>query len=172
MRRRLLLALPLLALALPAFGPAGSPAPRISIASVEQLRRPLPSPYDARADAHAQVDAALARARRSHKPVLIDFGANWCADCRILAGVLELPEMKAWVAANFELVQVDIGQFDRNLDIPERFNRGVRLGAVPAVFVIDPRTRRLRNADSVLALGDARVMRPQAIADWLAQWTR
>lgn len=102
--------------------------------------------------------------------MLIDFGANWCADCRVLAGVLELPEMKPWIAKEFELVQVDVGEFDRNLDIPKRFSGG-RLGAIPAIFVIDPRTNKLRNADSTLALGDARVMRPQAIADWLASWT-
>ena len=172
MRRRLLLALPLLALALPAFAPGGVPAPRISISSVEQLRRPLPSPYDATADAHAQVDAALARAKVSRKPVLIDFGANWCPDCRVLAGVLELPEMETWVAAHFELVQVDVGRFDRNIDIATRFNNGTKLGAIPAVFIIDPRSGKLRNANSILALGDARIMKPQAIADWLAQWAR
>lgn len=169
MHRRQILALPLLAL-LPAFGPGGVPAPRIGIRSVSQLPRPLPSPYDASVDAKAQVNAALKRARKSGKPLLIDFGANWCADCRVLAGVLELPEMRPWIARHFELIQVDVGEFDRNLDIAIRFS-GKKLGAVPAIFVIDGKTGKLRNADSTLALGDARVMRPQAIADWLATWT-
>ncbi|MCW3845876.1 thioredoxin family protein [Sphingomonas sp. LB-2] len=167
--RRSLLALPLIAF-LPAFRAPGSPAPRVSIGTVAQLPRPLPAPYDATADATSQVDAALKRARRSHKPLLIDFGANWCADCRVLAGVLELPEMRGWVAHKFELVQVDVGRFDRNLDIAKRFT-GQALGAIPAVFIVDAKSSKLRNAESILALGDARVMRPQAIADWLAQWT-
>ena len=168
--RRLLLALPLVAL-LPARAfAAGAPAPRIRIRSVNQLPRPLPSPYDASVNARAQIDAALKRAKKSRKPLLIDFGANWCADCRVLAGVLELPEMRGWVAQHFELVQVDVGEFDRNLDIAQRFY-GKPLGAIPAVFVVDARTSKLRNADSVLALGDARIMSPQAIADWLATWT-
>jgi thiol-disulfide isomerase/thioredoxin len=169
MRRRAMLALPLVALLLPAASSDG--APRVRIGSIQQLPRPLPAPYDAGADAHAQVDAALARARASGKPLLIDFGANWCADCRVLAGVLELPEMRPWVARKFELVQVDVGRFDRNLDIPQRFSR-TPMQAIPAVFVVDARTGKLRNPGAELALGDARTMSPQAIADWLAKWTR
>ena len=167
--RRSLLALPLLAF-LPAFRALGGTAPKLSIRSVAQLPRPLPSPYDASVDATAQVNAALKRAKKSGKPVLIDFGANWCADCRVLAGVLELPEMRGWIARKFELVQVDVGEFDRNLDIAKRFS-GEQLGAIPAVFVIDAKRTKLLNAGATLALGDARVMKPQEIADWLATWT-
>jgi hypothetical protein len=73
-------------------------------------------------------------------------------------------------ARNFELVQVDIGNFDRNLDLAARF--GKKLEAVPAVFVIDARTGKLRNRSNVLALGDASVMKPQQVANWLAKWTK
>jgi thiol:disulfide interchange protein len=170
-RLRLALVLPLIALMLPASAAPRDPAPRVRIASIEQLPRPLPAPYDSSVDAHAQLEAALARSRASGKPLLIDFGANWCADCRVLAGVLELPEMKPYLARNFELVQVDVGEFDRNLDIPRRFSR-TPMQAIPAVFVIDAKTGKLRNPGQELALGDARVMKPQAIADWLAKWTR
>lgn len=166
MNRRLALALS--AIALLAAGVPGH-APRVAIASIEQLPRPLPAPYDASDDAHARIEAALKRARASGKPVLIDFGANWCADCRVLAGVLELPEMRGWLARKFELVQVDVGRFDRNLDIPRRFST-TPMEAIPAVFVIDARTGKLRNRGAELALGDARTMSPQAIADWLAKW--
>jgi thiol:disulfide interchange protein len=169
MRRRSILALPLLAL-LPAFARRGEAAPRLSIRTVRQLRQPLPAPYDGSRDARADVARALARAKKRRKPLLLDFGANWCADCRVLAGVFELPDLKPWIARNFELVQIDIGEFDANLDIPKRF--GMRtLAAVPTVLVIDPGTGRIRNKGEEIALGDATIMQPQAIADWLARWT-
>jgi len=167
-RRSLIAALPLIA-AFPALAAPAGRAPKIGIKTVDQLPRPLPSPYDSRADARAQVEAALERGRVSGKPMLIDFGANWCPDCRILAGVLELPEMRGWVGQKFELVQVDVGRFDRNLDIAQRF-AGKPLGAIPAVFIVDAKTGKLRNASSTLALGDARIMKPQEIANWLAKW--
>ena len=161
--------LALAALALPASATAPIQAPRLAARTIAQLPKPLPAPYDAKRDAHRDVAAALARARKSGKPLLIDFGANWCVDCRVLAGVLELPRMRAWVPQHFELVQVDVGAFDTNLDIAARY--GVDpLEAVPAVFVIDAKTGRLRNKPSVLGLGDARLMQPQEMADWLARW--
>ena len=171
MRRTAGWAIALAALLAPAAAAAQAQAPRVSARSVAWLPYPLPAPYDPKRDARRDVDAALARAKASGKPVLIDFGANWCVDCRVLAGVLELPEMRSWVASKFELVQVDIGRFDRNLDIARRF--GVtELGAVPALFVIDPRSGKLRNKAEVLGLGDSRLLQPQEMADWLARWAR
>lgn len=163
-----------LALALPALPGAALAqvaAPRLKARTLEQLPMPLPAPYDARRDAGRDVDAALARAKKSGKPLLIDFGANWCVDCRVLAGIFELPEMRGWIARHFELVQVDIGQFDRNLELPRRFG-GASLDAVPAILIVDPRTGKLRNPEDVMGLGDARIMQPQEVADWLARWTK
>ena len=155
---------------------AASPAfaaapPRVGIASYAELQTPLPYPYDEAANADAAVALARARARASHKRLLIDLGGNWCADCRILAATLELPEVRAFVAAHYELVQVDVGRFDRNLQIPARYGIRSRLEGVPSLLVIDPRSDRLINAGHVSALADARNMTPQSLADWLAAWT-
>src|SRR5436190_21307833 len=97
---------------------AAAPAPKVSIASYAQLKTPLPYPYNEKADASAAVDKALARAKASGKRVLIDLGGNWCGDCRILAATLDLPEMKTFVNPNFEMVSVDVGHFDKNLQVP------------------------------------------------------
>lgn len=170
MIRRAGLLLALAALALPGAALAQA-APRLKARSIAQLRQPLPAPYDDRRDARKDIDAALARAKRSGKLLMIDFGANWCVDCRVLAGIFELPDLRRWMARNFELVQVDIGQFDRNLDLPRRFG-AASLQAVPAILVVDPRTGRLRNGGDILGVSDARIMQPQEVADWLARWTR
>ncbi|HEX8301967.1 thioredoxin family protein [Sphingomonas sp.] len=161
----------LAALALPSIAAAQSAAPRLAARTIDRLPKPLPAPYDAAADARADIAAAVKRARASRRPLLIDFGANWCVDCRIFVGVLELPEMRGWVARNFELVQVDVGRFDRNLDIAARY--GIKeLAAVPAVFVVDAKSGKLLNPREVFALGEAGLMQPQTMADWLARWAR
>jgi thiol-disulfide isomerase/thioredoxin len=150
---------------------AAAPPPRLSVTSFDQLAKPLPYPYDEHQDADRAVAAARARAARSGKLLLIDFGGNWCLDCRILAGVMALPQTRAFVARHYEVAAVDIGRMDKNQQIPAHYGIA-RLEGVPAILVVDPRTDRPLNRDHVFALADARSMTPQALADWLAQWTR
>ena len=101
------------------------------------------TPYNVDADAHAEIAAAVARAAQNHKFVLIDFGGNWCPDCRVTAGVLAMDQVKPWVSTMFEVVMVDIGRMNKNMDIGD---------AYPA------------------ALKDARGLSPQAIVDTLNGW--
>jgi thiol-disulfide isomerase/thioredoxin len=152
---------------------AAAPAPKLRLTDYAQLRTPLPYPYDETADADAELNRALARARATNKLVLIDLGGNWCGDCRILAATMEQTELKPFLAKHYEIVVVDVGRFDRNLQIPARYGITTRLEGVPALLVVDPRTgKQLVSRAKVAELADARHMRPQALADWLAQWTR
>ena len=64
-------------------------APHVSVTNLSDVSVP-DRPFDENADANAAVANAFARAKAEHKRVLIDLGGNWCADCRILAGVMEL----------------------------------------------------------------------------------
>ena len=151
---------------------AAVPAPHVRAQNFDQLAKPLPFPYDERAQAMAAIGKARIRARAAHKLLLIDLGGNWCLDCRILAGTMELPEVAIFVRRHFELVSVDIGRFDKNLAVPAHYGIVQRLKGVPSLLVVDPRGDRLINAGHISALADARNMTPQALADWLAQWAR
>ena len=146
------------------------PGPRVRVATIDDLAKPLPLPYDEAANADANVAAAKARARKSGKKLLIDLGGNWCGDCRVLAGIMHVPEVRAFVARHYEVVTVDVGRFDKNSQVAARYGIKERLAGVPAILVVDPKTDRLINAGHITALSDARHMTPQALADWLAQW--
>ncbi|HEY5009154.1 MAG TPA: thioredoxin family protein, partial [Caulobacteraceae bacterium] len=160
-----------LVLALLAGAASAAPAPRMAVTSFAQLKTPLPYPYDEKADASAAVAAAKARALGHHKLLLIDLGGNWCPDCRVLAGTMAQPELRAFVDTHYEVVTVDVGRFDKNLQIPARYGIIKRLEGVPSVLVVDPASNKLIDAGHISALSDARHMTPQALADWLAQWT-
>ena len=148
---------------------SAAPTPVVHIRSFAELPTPLPLPYDHAAVARDQVARAQSQARASGKLLLIDLGGNWCADCRLLAAVMQLPEVAAFVDAHYVLVLVDVGRMDRNLDIPAHW--GVkRVDGVPSLLVVDSGDH-LINAGHQEALADARSMRPQALADWLAHWT-
>ncbi|WP_267381634.1 MULTISPECIES: thioredoxin family protein [unclassified Sphingomonas] len=170
MIRALTLGLAAAALAVSAADARTVAAPHVAAQNFEQLSKPLPLPYNEGANADAAVAAAKARALRGHKRLLIDLGGNWCLDCRLLAGTMELPELRAFVAKHYEVVTVDIGRFDKNGQVPAAYGITGRLKGVPAVLIVDPRTNRLVNAGHETALADARSLSPQALADWLAQW--
>src|SRR5689334_21186744 len=109
MLRRAMLGSVLLALSsTPAFPVA---SPRVHIASMADLPVVEMRPYDEAANADAAVNAALARARKSHKRVLIDLGGNWCTDCIVFANVLRLPEVRSFVARHYETALIDVGRF-------------------------------------------------------------
>jgi thiol:disulfide interchange protein len=167
-----LLAIALFSMSVPA---QAAPAPRVtSIASLSELATPLPYPFDNVSNAEAansHVDAALDEGRRTHRLVFIDLGANWCADCRILAGLMLLPEYKRFIDAHYVVVNVDFGRYNRNMQIPARWGI-VELEGAPTILIVDPDTDRLVNAGHTDAMSEARDMTPQTIMDWLAQWAR
>jgi thiol:disulfide interchange protein len=145
-----------------------------SISILAELPTPLPFPYDENADANKAVDAALAAAKAEHKRAFIDLGGNWCGDCRVLAGLMALPEVKAFVNAHYVVVTVDVGRFNKNLKIPARWGmvQVLKDGGAPTVLVVDPVTDKVVDADHTGALEDARHMDPQSIMNRIAQWAK
>lgn len=92
--------------------------------------------YSDTADAHAEIRDALARAAREHKRVLLDFGGNWCGDCQVLDIYFHREPNAALLAKNFVLVDVNVGQYDKNLDLAKRYDIPLQKG-VPALAVLD-----------------------------------
>ena len=148
---------------------AAVPGPKLSIADFKQLPVVLTQPYDEGANADAAVAAAFARAKVSHKRVMIDLGGNWCVDCIVLANFMKLPEMARFMAAHYELVAVDVGRFNRNLHIPARFGITKRLEGVPALLIVTP-DGKLVNGSDVFATASASEMTPKSVADYLAKY--
>ena len=142
----------------------------MAITSFEQLRQPLPLPYDEHANADRVVASVTAQARKDGKLVLLDLGGNWCPDCRVLAGTMQTEPLKSWAERHFDVAMVDVGRFDKNLQVPARYGIKGRLAGVPALFIVDPKTGRVLNRGHETALADASSMTPQALADWLARW--
>ncbi|HEV2677987.1 MAG TPA: thioredoxin family protein [Aliidongia sp.] len=140
-------------------------APVITVDRVQAMARP----YDEAADAHQSLAAALAAAKASGKKVLVDFGANWCPDCRALGGIMSVDKVQAYVAAHYEVAVIDVGRFNKNLDIAAAY--GVKIHGIPTVMVIDPASNQVLNRDGLEALGDAGTMPAQAVVDQLVTWT-
>ena len=88
--------------------------------------------------------------------VLIVFGANWCGDCRILDMAMKQEPTAALVAREFRVVKVDVGRFDRNVDVANAYGVPLKSG-IPAIAIVSPRNDVLY-ATRAGELADARKM--------------
>jgi thiol-disulfide isomerase/thioredoxin len=108
---------------------------------------PEARPSDAKANAQAAVDAALVRAKTENRMVLLVLGANWCHDSRALGGWFAQPRFAAMIASRYELVYVDVGVRDRNLDIARRFGIS-KVKGTPTVMILDSNGKLLNKKDA------------------------
>lgn len=95
--------------------------------------------FDPAADPMTAIDAALAAAKASGKPVLLVMGTNGCHDSAWLANLLGT-ERFAPVRARYEIVFADIGMphvagWGKHPEVPKRF--GFRIKGTPTVAILD-----------------------------------
>lgn len=112
---------------------------------VESKPNLYPDPSEARTD----IGLALSVAAREHRHVLLDFGGNWCYDCHVLDATFHYPEVARILEANYVVVHINIGQYDANLDLAQKYQIPLKKG-VPSLAVLDSRGRLLvsqRNGD-------------------------
>jgi protein disulfide-isomerase len=95
----------------------------------------MAGPYEEGRDARADIAAAQALAAQEGKLVLLDFGANWCTDCIVLDELYHDPEVAALLAERYVLVTIDVGEFDRNLDVSAEYNDAAGVG-IPSLVVL------------------------------------
>jgi len=125
-------------------------------------------PYDETADAHQQVASAIAEASKAQKNVILVFGANWCGDCRALNEQMHKDELAALIAANYEVVKIDVGRFTKNKDIAAKYHVPLAHG-IPTLAVLDPGGNVLYAMDQG-QFSNARSMSYESIRDFFAKW--
>jgi thioredoxin 1 len=123
-------------------------------------------PYNESANAAADLQRALAAARADRNDVLVVFGANWCPDCRELDKALN-GSSHALIAGHFQVVKVDVGRFDKNLELANQYGNPIRMG-IPAVVVLSADNRIVYSSKGG-ELANARKMGDTGIYDFLSQ---
>jgi len=120
-------------------------------------------------NAKQDIQRALASATKSHKRVLLVFGGDWCYDCHVLEyNFHQDPALHSLLESNYKLVNVDVGKYDKNLDLAAKYKMNLSKG-VPALAVLDP-GGKLLYSDPGGFFEHARGMTKQEVADFLAQW--
>jgi thiol-disulfide isomerase/thioredoxin len=102
----------------------------------EFLKMPLPLPYNGEIYSESDIERFLDSSINKLKQPIIIFGGNWCPDCRILEGTLQLPTIKKYMIEHYEILHVDVGRYDKNMNLISYFKIPKEEG-VPRVLVFD-----------------------------------
>ena len=124
--------------------------------------------YSATADAHADIAQAIKTATTEHKHIILDFGGNWCGDCQVLDIYIHQQPNLSLLDNNYVLVHVDVGHYDKNLDLAAKYDIPLKRG-VPALAVLDQHGRILYSQKN----GEFEAMRkmdPASVTEFLNQW--
>jgi thioredoxin 1 len=126
--------------------------------------------YPEPARASADIAAAVAQAAREGKHVLVDFGGDWCTDCKVLDVNMRKPENAAILAQRYVVVHVNVGDkgIKENFDVARRYGVPLEKG-VPALAVLDG------HGDAIYAqrsgeFENMRAMDPVSVHDFLVKW--
>ena len=118
-------------------------------------------------DPASDITAALKKAQGDGKHVLLDFGADWCPDCRVLGALFETPVVKPFAEANFHVVHIDVGRRDKNAELVEKY-AATSGDWIPAVVVLDATGRTVARTDETVRL--TRRFTPEQLLAQLQQW--
>ena len=144
-----------------------------AVAAAQFKRVPLqapaqPNPHLYKADANAaqEIRQALAAAGKQHKNVLLDFGGNWCLDCHVLDNAFHQPRIAPLLNNNYVLVHVDVGRYEKNLDLAKKYHVDLEKG-VPSLAVLDAKGNVLY---ATRDFERARVMSEEDVIQFLEKW--
>jgi thioredoxin 1 len=125
-----------------------------------------PQLYRAEANAAEEINHALVTAGKQHKRILLDFGGNWCIDCHILENAFHQPRIAPLLNENFLVVHVDVGKYDKNLDLAKKYHVNLAKG-VPSLAVLNARGSVLYATDD---FERARVLTEDDVIAFLEKW--
>jgi protein disulfide-isomerase len=100
------------------------------------------NPYNETADAKLDIKQALTQADATHTSVIVVFGANWCGDCKMLDSAMKSGSSAPLLARDFQIVKVNVGHWDKNLDIAKSYGVPLEKG-IPAVAILSSKNKVL-----------------------------
>ena len=102
----------------------------------DKLDLPLPLPYDGNEISVEEVNKFLSQSIAENKKPIIIFGANWCPDCRIFSGTIDIPKINEFIETYFNILYIDVKRYEINMNLIEYFDIPSEEG-IPRVLVFD-----------------------------------
>ena len=139
------------------------------VLKMEQPAKLNPALYNVNANAHKEIEEAIAESTKDHKRIILMFGGNWCYDCHVLDTCFHQPDVAPIISKNFRVLHIDIGQEERkNGDLAAKYKIPLEKG-VPALAVLDSDGKLLYSQQNG-EFEAARRMDPDDVIAFLNTW--
>ena len=111
----------------------------------------FPKPYDAKANAEADIAKLVVQAQKENKNIILQAGGNWCIWClRFNYFVQETPELKESVDKNYLYYHLNFSPENKNEKIFAKYgNPGEKYG-YPVFIVLDKNGKQIHTQDSAV----------------------
>ena len=107
----------------------------------------LPLPYDGNVYSVNDLNKFISKTIQSDKQPILIFGANWCPDCRIFSGTMNIPKIKSYIDKNFQILYIDVKRYEINMGLMEEYGIPSAEG-IPRVLVFDKNKNLLNNSNT------------------------
>jgi thioredoxin-related protein len=130
--------------------------------------QPRPNIYDESSNGAEQIADALDIARKEHKHILLQFGANYCVPCHKLHELFQTnTNIAEELKKHYVVVMIDMNK-GHNKDIVTKYDP-IRSG-IPAIAVLDSEGKQLTIQDTGTPQ-DADNHSPEKILAFLKEWS-
>lgn len=126
--------------------------------------------YNPKANAKADIDAAVAKAKKEGKHVFIQVGGNWCSWCIAFHKLVDAtPELKDYLNSNYETVLVNYSQDNKNPAVMASLGYPGRFGF--PVFVILDGNGKVIHIQNSAYLEEGKGHSVKKVMEFLKGWT-
>lgn len=142
----------------------------ISTTTFAQAPKETVKIYNPQANARADIDAAVAKAKKENKHVLVQVGGNWCSWCIAFHNLVEkTPELKKTIDDNYETVLVNYSPENKNPEVLKSLGYPGRFGY--PVFVILDGSGKVIHIQNSAYLEEGKGHSVKIVTDFLKGWT-
>ena len=101
--------------------------------------------------------SALAKAKETGQPIMIDFYADWCGPCKMLDAETYSDDRVAAASTNLVMVRIDV---DQNQPLSSRY----RVESIPTIVVLNAEGAEINRTVGFMGVGPMLTMMERATA--------
>jgi len=139
----------------------------ILLTDKDKISDKLPYPYDGKIYTVKEIENFINKSIDNSKQPILIFGANWCPDCRIFSGTMDIPKIKKFIDINYDVLYIDVKRYQINMSLLTFFKIPSEEG-IPRILAFD-KDKNIINISNTTEWRTARTRTSQEIFNFFQE---